>query len=106
MPTASTSGSRMRVAITNINGWRSGECGMSSCHERNRAPAAPRDEGSFRQEADAGEGIVAFHRGDGFASLTNASGRDYPLPDGVVLLASQSLTGRALPTDATVWLQK
>ena len=55
---------------------------------------------------DAGEGIVAFHRGDGFASLTNASGRDYPLPDGVVLLASQSLTGRALPTDATVWLQK
>lgn len=55
---------------------------------------------------DAGEGIVAFHRGDGFASLTNASGRDYPLPDGVVLMASQSLTDRSLPADTTVWLQQ
>ena len=55
---------------------------------------------------DLGAGIVAFRRGDGFASVTNAGPRPCALPEGVVLLTSQPLSEASLPPDTTVWLQQ
>jgi alpha-glucosidase len=44
-------------------------------------------------------------RGGALEVVVNMSSRDYPLPDGAVLLASQAGTGAVLPPDAAVWLR-
>jgi alpha-glucosidase len=52
------------------------------------------------------EGVLAFGRGDRFASITNLSGASFALPkDATVLLASEDVVGGDLPTDVTAWLR-
>lgn len=54
---------------------------------------------------DAGDGGLAFHRGDGFTCWVNFGAEPIRLPGGQVLLASGDLKGGELPADTTVWLQ-
>ncbi|MFC6342914.1 DUF3459 domain-containing protein, partial [Nocardioides hankookensis] len=52
-----------------------------------------------------GPEVIAFRRGDRFASVTNFSGGPVDLPASVqTWLASVPVEGGRLPTDATVWL--
>jgi alpha-glucosidase len=54
---------------------------------------------------DLGPEVIAFRRGDRFASVTNFSGVPVALPPSVrTWLASVPVEGGRLPTDATVWL--
>ncbi|KQW52875.1 alpha-glucosidase [Nocardioides sp. Root1257] len=54
---------------------------------------------------DLGAEVIAFRRGDRFASVTNFSGGPVDLPSSVqTWLASVPLEGGRLPTDATAWL--
>ena len=55
---------------------------------------------------DAQEGVLAFARGDRFASVTNLSAVPVPLPDDAALLLSSSpLDDGLLPPDSTAWLR-
>jgi alpha-glucosidase len=50
--------------------------------------------------------VLAFHRGDQFASVTNLSGVNIALPPhSEILLASADIVGGFLPPDATAWLR-
>ena len=52
------------------------------------------------------DGVLAFERGQGFVSITNLSGSPAVLPEGAtVLLASEPMSGGALPPDTTAWLR-
>jgi alpha-glucosidase len=54
----------------------------------------------------AGEGVLAFSRGERFASVTNFGPRPAPLPPGAsVRLASAAIEGGQLPQDTTAWLE-
>jgi alpha-glucosidase len=53
---------------------------------------------------DLGEGVLAFTREPGFTFVLNFSAAPIPLPDGEVLLASESVADE-LPTDTAVWLR-
>jgi alpha-glucosidase len=53
----------------------------------------------------APSGCLAFRRTGGLVCLVNLSGAPVPLPEGRVLLASESVGDRTLPDDAAVWLQ-
>ena len=51
-------------------------------------------------------GVLAFSRGEGFASVTNLSGGPITLPEhGEVLLSSEELENGTLPADATAWIR-
>jgi len=68
---------------------------------RREAPWGP---GEFRW-IPAGDGVVAFARGDSFVCLVNFGSEPVALPHGVdVLIASNELQGGALVQDTTVWL--
>ncbi len=54
---------------------------------------------------DLAADVVAFRRGDGFASITNCGESAIGLPDGVVLIDSRGGAGPDLPPDTTAWLQ-
>ncbi|GAA4716704.1 glycoside hydrolase family 13 protein [Nocardioides conyzicola] len=55
---------------------------------------------------DLGPDVIAFRRGDDFASVTNFSGGPVDLPTPAqTWLASVPLEGGRLPTDATAWLR-
>jgi alpha-glucosidase len=65
---------------------------------------APWGTGEFRW-LPAGDGLVAFERGDSFACLVNFGTEPVALPAGAdVLIASNELQGGALEQDTTVWL--
>jgi alpha-glucosidase len=51
------------------------------------------------------DGCLAFRRPGGLVCLLNVSGADVPLPEGEVLLASDDVTGGAVPPDTAVWLR-
>lgn len=54
---------------------------------------------------DHGTDVIAFRRGDRFASITNVGGTPLPLPPNHgVLLSSSPLEAGALPPNSTVWL--
>ena len=54
----------------------------------------------------AGDSVLAFARGDGFACLVNFGPDPVELPPGAdVLITSDELEGGALPQDTTVWLR-
>jgi alpha-glucosidase len=54
----------------------------------------------------AGDDVLAFSRGENFASVSNLSGGPVPLPDHTeVLLASSELHNGLLPPDTTAWLR-
>jgi alpha-glucosidase len=54
---------------------------------------------------DAGKDVIAFSRPGKFACYVNF-GSPIELPEGAhVLLASQELSGRSIPTDTTVWMR-
>lgn len=66
------------------------------------------DKASGRPDgADGNEGgVLAYVRPGGWASITNFSYDPVPLPEGEVLLASDSLTvDGLLPQDVTVWMR-
>ena len=50
------------------------------------------------------DSVVAFRNGD-VVVVANAGDAPVELPEGDVLLASEALTGRSLPADATAWLR-
>jgi alpha-glucosidase len=56
---------------------------------------------------EAGEDVLAFDRGEGFACVVNTGSTPVPLPAGAtVLLASGDLTADGgLPGDTAVWLK-
>jgi alpha-glucosidase len=55
---------------------------------------------------ESGADVLAFRRGDGFASITNFGRTPIELPGtDQIWLASAPLEGGLLPTDATVWLR-
>ncbi len=55
---------------------------------------------------DAGDDVVAFQRGDGFACFVNLSDHPITLPaHASVLVASVPIIDTALPTDAAAWLR-
>jgi alpha-glucosidase len=55
---------------------------------------------------DLGPDVIAFRRGDGFASVTNFSGGPIDLPSPArTWLASVPVEGGRLPADASAWLQ-
>jgi len=64
-------------------------------------------DGPLRWRADAGEDVLAFDRGEGFACVVNMGSAPVALPAGAtVLLASDALTDDgALPGDTSVWLK-
>jgi alpha-glucosidase len=65
---------------------------------------APWGAGEFRWMS-AGDDVLAFARGDGFACLVNFGADPAALPGGAdVLIASDDLEGGAVPQDTTVWL--
>jgi alpha-glucosidase len=50
--------------------------------------------------------VIAFQRGDAFASVTNLSQTPIDLPPSArILLASTTMEGGRLPADATAWLE-
>jgi alpha-glucosidase len=52
------------------------------------------------------DGVLAFERGDGLASLSNLSAAPVELPGGAsVLLASADVSDGRLPVDATAWVR-
>jgi alpha-glucosidase len=54
---------------------------------------------------DAGLGVLAFDQGDGFSCVVNFTGGALPLePGSEVLLGSEAIDRRMLPTDTAVWL--
>jgi alpha-glucosidase len=54
---------------------------------------------------DAGADVIAFSRPGNFACYVNF-GSSIELPQGAeVLLSSQELSGRSIPTDTTVWMR-
>lgn len=56
---------------------------------------------SWVSEPDAD--VLEYRNGD-IRVMVNFSDHPIPLPDGAILLASQDLTDRTLPTDTAVWL--
>jgi alpha-glucosidase len=55
---------------------------------------------------EAPEGVLAFRRGDRFASITNLSDRAVALPEHTaILLSSSPLDAGLLPPDSTAWLR-
>ena len=66
---------------------------------------SPAFEGESLEWLPAPDGCLAFRRPGGLVCLLNLSGAAVPLPEGAVLLASEDVTGGALPADAAVWLR-
>ncbi|HET7723792.1 MAG TPA: glycoside hydrolase family 13 protein [Propionibacteriaceae bacterium] len=54
---------------------------------------------------DAGPDVLAFRRSPGFECRVNLGPEPVSLPEGEVLVASDDVSGRTLPTDAAVWRQ-
>jgi alpha-glucosidase len=50
-------------------------------------------------------GCLAFRRPGGLVCLVNLSAAPVPLPEGQVLLASESIRSGQVPADGAVWLQ-
>jgi alpha-glucosidase len=48
--------------------------------------------------------VLAFRRGAGVTCIVNFGTGPIPLPEGRVLLASEHLPDRSLPTDVAVWM--
>ena len=48
--------------------------------------------------------VLAFRRGAGVTCIVNFGDAPVPLPEGRVLLASENLADRSLPTDVAVWM--
>jgi alpha-glucosidase len=59
---------------------------------------------SFRWSDDAPTGCLAYERDD-IAVLLNSGTESVPLPSGELLLASQPLSGDAVPPDTAVWVR-
>ena len=54
---------------------------------------------------DAGEQVLAFHRGDGFVNVTNLGPDPVALPPHrALVLTSRPLEDGRLPSDSTAWL--
>jgi alpha-glucosidase len=66
---------------------------------------SPAFDGESLEWLPAPDGCLAFRRPGGLVCLLNVSGAAVPLPEGAVLLASDEVTGGALPSDAAVWLR-
>jgi alpha-glucosidase len=64
-------------------------------------------DGPMAWRTEAGEDVLAFDRGEGFACVVNTGSTPVPLPAGAtVLLASGDLTADgSLPGDTAVWLK-
>jgi alpha-glucosidase len=54
---------------------------------------------------ELGPKVIAFRRGDGFASVTNFSDGPIDLPSARMWLASVPVEGGRLPADASAWFQ-
>jgi len=68
--------------------------------------ARPWGSASLLRWLPAGDSVLAFARGDGFACIVNFGPHPVELPPGAdVLITSDELEGGALPQDTTVWLR-
>jgi len=54
---------------------------------------------------ETSDGVLAFRGVDGVVCVLNAGTRPVPLPDGVVLLASDAVADGALPPNAAAWIR-
>ncbi|WP_341358105.1 glycoside hydrolase family 13 protein [Georgenia sp. M64] len=62
-----------------------------------------RGRGEALRWLDVADGVLAFEREGGLCCAVNLSGDAVELPAGEVLLASEPLSGAALPPDAAAW---